>query len=253
MHSGWWALWPAKFSLKPESDFLSHLEEFRKRLIVSLLCFFAAGLVSYVYSRPLLEFLMRPLDAFSESASLFFRSPQEGFVLHIKAAALTGFVLSSPVLWAQAWLFLAPGLYGHEKKILFIISSFSVSLFLAGVFFAYGIIIPWGLEFLLSFQTDRLKPLLEAGPYFSFLSATILAFGLLFNVPVLVVGLVKLGVLSTAALEHARRGIIVLLFLLAAILTPSPDPVSQLLLALPLLVLFEVSVRVARRIEPKNR
>ncbi len=242
-------MWPAKFSLKPEPDFLSHLEELRRRLIVSLFFFFLAAILCYVYSRPLLGFLTRPLDTFSDSTNLFFRSPQEGFLLYIKTAALAGFVLSSPVFLTQTWLFLAPGLYGHEKKIVFLIAAISLFFFLTGVFFAYGVVIPWGLEFLLSFQTDRLKPLLEAGPYFSFLSAMILAFGLLFNVPVLVVGLVKLGVLSTASIRRARRGIIVFLFLLAAILTPSPDPLSQLILAVPLLVLFEASLFLAAKLE----
>jgi sec-independent protein translocase protein TatC len=123
---------------------------------------------------------------------------------------------------------------------------------LAGAAFAYGVVIPWGLHFLLSFQTEGMKPLLGVGPYFSFLIGMILAFGVLFDFPIAIVGLVRLGVLQTARLKRGRRAVIVLILIASAVLTPSPDPVSQLLLAVPLLFLFEVSLFVAGKIEGKR-
>ena len=128
----------------------------------------------------------------------------------------------------------------------------SLLLFLCGMCFAYYLVIPLGLHFLLSFQTESLRPLLAIGPYFSFLIGMILAFGVLFDFPVFVVGLVQLGITDSRTLSKARKTIIVCIFIAAAILTPSPDPVSQLLLAVPLLVLFEISLLIAKRIERRK-
>ena len=128
----------------------------------------------------------------------------------------------------------------------------SVALFLMGACFAYAIVTPWGLRFLLSFQTEKIQPFLGIGPYFSFLTGMILACGILFDFPVFIVGLVKLGVVKTSTLAAARKVVIVFIFISAAVMTPSPDPFSQLLLAVPLLLLFEVSLAVARAFESKD-
>lgn len=232
-------------------DFLSHLEELRKRSLISLAVFLAAALGSYFFSTALLDFLTRPLDLFKE-VQLIFLKPYEAFWVHLKVALLGGVILSSPVLFTQAWLFVAPGLYAEEKKIVLPLILISVALFLIGACFAYTVVVPWGLRFLLSFQTEKIQPMLGIGPYFSFLTGMILACGILFDFPVFVVGLVKLGVIKAAALAASRKIVIVFIFIAAAMLTPSPDPVSQLFLAAPLLVLFEISLAVARALESNN-
>lgn len=226
-------------------DFLSHLEELRGRLIFSLAAFFVATALCLFFSYPLLDFFIRPLQQF-EGTTLYFQSPADAFLTHLKAAALAGFVLSTPFLLTQLWLFVAPGLYSREKKILFPLILVSVFLFLSGTLFAYLVIIPWGLEFLLSFQTENLKPFLGVGPYFSFLVGMVLVFGVLFDFPVVIFGLVRLGIVDTQTLTRSRRVVAVAAFVIAAVLTPSPDPISQLLLAIPLLLLFEISVAVSR-------
>ncbi len=229
-------------------DYVSHFEELRRRLLTALAVWALASLACWFFSHQLIEFLTEPLRRFRET-QLFFDKPYEAFLTHLKAAMLCGLIISSPVILTQIWFFVAPGLYPGEKKILLPLAGASVLLFLAGVFFAYAVAVPWGLGFLLEFQTASLRPLIGIGPYFSFLTGMILAFGLLFDFPVFVVGLVRLGVVSVQTLEGLRRPIIVILFVVAAILTPSPDPVSQMILALPLWLLFEVSLRVARRSE----
>ena len=233
-------------------EFFSHLEEFRKRLIYALIPFALASLLSYFFSRPLIDFLTLPLRQTSAQAILIFQAPHEAFLIHLKAAALAGFILTSPVFVAQAWLFVAPGLYPHEKRTLRQLIVFTVSLFLSGVVFAYALAIPWGLQFLLSFQTQSLKPLLAVDAYFSFLIGMMFAFGILFDFPVIVVGLVQLGIMKSETLAKSRRLIIVMIFVVAAILTPSPDPVSQCLLAVPLVVLFEISYWLARFLEERK-
>jgi len=245
-------LLPAKYSPKHEQDFVSHLEELRRRLIVSILAFFAVAIVAYFFSHQILDFLIAPLRR-HQDVDLFFHKPYEAFLTHLKVAALTGIVFSSPVFLTQLWLFIAPGLFDKEKKISIPLILISIVLFCAGALFAYTLVIPFGLHFLLSFQTESLKPLLGIGPYFSFLIGMILAFGVLFDFPVFLIGLIQLGVVSTATVARSRKVIILMIFIVAAILTPSPDPISQLLLAGPLLILFEVSLVISRFIERRRR
>lgn len=223
----------------------------RRRLIVCLVSFFLATVVCYFFSSPIIEFLIRPLRTHNH-AQLFFQKPYEAFFTHIKVAGLAGFLVSLPVIFTQLWLFVTPALYQKEKKIVFPLILISVLLFLCGAFFAYAVVIPWGLYFLLSFQSESLQPLLTLTPYFSFLFGMLLSFGFLFDFPVVLIGLVHFGVLKTRTLAQARRVVIVLIFVLAAILTPSPDPISQLMMAVPLLVLFEISLLFGRFVEKKK-
>ncbi|MCB9799832.1 MAG: twin-arginine translocase subunit TatC [Candidatus Omnitrophica bacterium] len=226
-------------------EFFSHLEELRSRLIKSFVLFLIIAAGAYFFSDTLLEFFTEPLRRIHQSG-LYFHKPYDAFLIHLQIAALTGLIISSPFLFLQAWLFVAPGLYEKEKKSVYPVIFISTVLFLTGVCFAYYMVIPWGLQFLLSFQTEMLQPLLSVDEYFSFLIGMIVAFGLLFNFPVIVVGIVKLGIMSADDLARARKGIVVIIFILAAVLTPSPDPLSQLMLAAPLLILFEVSLIAAR-------
>lgn len=227
-----------------DPDFISHLEELRRRLLFCLIIFGILAITAYFFSHQILDFLIEPLRRHQETA-LYFHKPYEAFATHLKAAGLTAVVLASPVLVTQLWLFIAPGLYAKEKQILFSLIVATALLFLVGILFAYSVVIPWGLHFLLAFQTDALKPLLGVGAYFSFLTGMMIAFGLLFDFPIVLLGLVRLGVIQTEVLKKSRKIAIVLIFIAAAILTPSPDPISQLFLAVPLLGLFEISLFLA--------
>lgn len=233
------------------SDFLSHLEEFRRRLITALLAFAAAMVLCTFFSHAILDFLAAPLQQ-AGGATLIFQKPYEAFLTHMKVAAFAGLILASPVLFWELWLFVSPGLYAHEKAWIVPLVAASVLLFLGGLAFGYWAVLPWGLRFLLSFRTETLAPMLSIGAYFSFLIGMLTAFGILFDFPVLVIGLAKLGVVRSQALAGQRRLVVVGIFLAAAILTPSPDPFSQLLLALPLLVLFEISLAIVRFMERRG-
>ncbi|MBN1689332.1 MAG: twin-arginine translocase subunit TatC [Candidatus Omnitrophica bacterium] len=235
----------------PLEDFVSHLEEFRRRLLVSLLAFGGATVLCLFFSGQLLDFFIKPLQEYGD-LQLFFQKPYEAFLTHLKVAALGGIFLASPIIFSQVWLFVAPGLYDSEKKILTPLILVSVLLFSSGAFFAYQVVIPWGLRFLLSYQTESLRPLLGVGPYFSFLMGTIIAFGVLFEFPIVMVGLVQLQIAQTKDLARSRRLIIVLIFVAAAVLTPSPDPVSQVFLAVPLMILFEISLWVCQWVEKRK-
>ena len=233
------------------SEFLSHLEELRRRLLMCFLAFLVASGGAFFYSSELIDVLILPFRR-PTATQLFFQKPYEAFLTHLTVSALAGILIASPFILAQFWLFIAPGLYEKEKKMFLAWLGASLSFFFAGAAFAFLVVIPWGLQFLLNFQTETMKPLLAVGPYFSFVAGMILVFGVLFNFPVVILALIRLGVLKTAALARSRRVVIVLIFILAAVLTPAPDPVSQCFLALPLILLFEGTLLLARFYPPKR-
>lgn len=229
-------------------QFLDHLEEFRRRLIISLIALIAATVVSFFFSRQILDFLTLPLKKHQE-VSLYFQTPFEAFMVHVKAALCSGILFATPVWMTQIWHFVTPGLYEKERRALIPLIFWSFILFISGCAFAYYLVLPAGLDFLLAFGSQTLKPMFTVGPYVSFFLGMILACGALFDFPVVMIGLVKLGVVSTQTMAEARKIVIVVIFVVAAVVTPSPDPFSQLLLAIPLWILFEISLVVCRRFE----
>ncbi len=229
-------------------QFLDHLEEFRKRLIICLAALAVTTFASFFFSRQILDFLTLPLRKHPE-VSLYFQTPYEAFMVNVKAALTVGIIFALPVWMVQLWYFIAPGLYEKEKRAMIPLIFYSLILFLSGAAFAYYLVVPAGLDFLLAFGSQTLKPMLTVGPYVSFFLGMILACGALFDFPILMIGLVKLRIVSTKAMAKARKAIIVIIFIVAAVVTPSPDPFSQILLAIPLWVFFEVSLIICKRFE----
>ncbi len=232
-------------------DFISHLEELRRRILICLGVYGILAILAYLQSEKILDLVTAPLYRHA-NVQLVFQAPHEAFLIRLKAAALGAALLGAPLFMQQTWLFVAPGLYDREKKVLFPVILASALLFLTGVFFAYRVVVPWGLGFLLSYQTETLKPMIGIGPYFSFISGMVTAFGLLFDFPVFMLGLMKLGIVKSQTFAGARRATYVAIFIAAAILTPSPDPLSQLLLAIPLVFLFEISLGLGRVLEKRS-
>lgn len=232
------------------ADFISHLEELRHRIFIALSAFLTAWIVCYFFSRPLVEALIFPLKRY-EDAQLVFQTPYEAFMTHLNVSALAGFGVSSPVIFAQIWGFLTPALYPSEKKIFFPLVLLSVFLFAAGFLFAYWVVVPVGLHFFLSFQTDSLKPLLSIGPYFSFLLWMTMVCGFMFDFPLVLLALIRLGVLPHKALIAMRKYVVVGIFIVAAVITP-PDPVSQIMVAGPLWFLFEACILLGKWFQPKR-
>jgi sec-independent protein translocase protein TatC len=229
---------------------IEHLEELRTRLLVVLAVVGLFSVVAYFFSEPLLEFLTSPLRDLA-NAELYFHAPYEAFLARLKVALLAGFVAGSPALFAELWLFTASGLRRRERKLFFLLVSVSVVLFFLGAAFAFWVVVPAALKFLLNFQTYTLRPLLGIGSYFSFLTGMIVACGVLFDLPVILLGLVRSGILNREGLRRARKGVIVLAFLAAAILTPTPDPIGQIFLAVPLILLYEGCIGVSRWVEKR--
>jgi len=226
--------------------FTSHLEELRNRLIK---CFIAVGVgfaISYGFKEILFKILVRPLvQVMAEGDHLIFTGLPEAFFTYLKVAFLAGLMLASPVILYQFWIFVAPGLYKKERRLLGPIVFLSSFFFIAGALFGYFIVFPWGFKFFLGFATESIRPLPSMKEYLSFSAKLLLAFGLVFELPMVLTFLARLGVVSVDFLKRNRKYAVLLFFVGAAILTP-PDVVTQIMMALPLMAMYELSIVGAR-------
>jgi len=222
--------------------FLDHLEELRQRLLWCILSVVLLSLGSYFFSKQIMQILLRP---YPHDKTLIFLKPTEGFLVYIKISVFVGIILSLPVIFYQLWQFVAPGLYKKERKYVPMIVFFSTFFFLSGAFFCYFLIIPFGLNFLLGFTTDQLEPTIQITEYLKFVTLLIMVFGIIFELPLLSYFLTKMDLITPEFLRTKRRYGIVTIFIVAAILTP-PDVITQLFLAGPLIILYEVSIWVSK-------
>lgn len=232
--------------------FTAHLEELRKRLIV---CFIAIGVgfaLSYGFKEKLFDILTRPLiAAMQEGDKLVYTGLPEAFFAYLKVAFLAGLMLAAPVILYEFWMFVAPGLYQKEKRLLLPFVFLSSFFFVGGALFGYFVVFPFGFQFFLSFSTETIRPLPSMKEYLSLASMMLLAFGLIFELPLLITLLSRMGLVSVAFLKKNRKYAILLIFVVAAILTP-PDAVTQILMAIPMMALYEISIIGARIFERKK-
>ena len=227
--------------------FTAHLDELRRRVIICLVTVGAASLGCYAFKEKIFEFVAIPLIASlpEDNSWMIFTGVTEAFFTYLKISFLAGVFLSLPVIFYQLWAFIAPGLYAKEKKVVVPFVLFSTLFFVTGASFGYFVVFPFGFTFLLSFATDVIRPFPSLREYLSFATRLLLAFGLVFELPLITFFLAKIGVITHRTLARNRRYFIVGAFLASAALTP-PDVVTQLLMAGPILILFETSVIVAR-------
>jgi len=226
--------------------FLDHLEELRKRVFYSLIALSVAAAVGFFFSQRVLDLLTRPVP------NLVFLAPAEAFVVQLKVALVTGLFLAAPVIFYQFWRFVRPALQKHEVK--YIASAVVVSsvLFVAGVAFAYLVVVPVAMRFLLSFESPKLHAMISISEFVGTVGAFLLACGVMFQLPVIMFFLTKLGVVTPKLLMKNQRIAVVLVFIVAAILSP-PDIFSQTLMAIPLLVLFELGVLASFLAKPGRK
>lgn len=224
--------------------FLDHLEELRWRILKSLGSVFVFTAVAFPFTGKLLDILTFPNDRLTQPAELIFLKPTGMLVVRIQVALAVGVIASLPVLFYQFWMFVAPGLMPREKKHFLPALFFTTGCFLAGSAFAYVILIPTVLPFLFSMGTETIEATININDYMSFVLRLILVAGMIFELPVLSFYLSRVGLLSPEFLRKYRRYGIVLTFIFSALVTP-PDPMSQILMAVPLLLLYQVSIWVS--------
>jgi sec-independent protein translocase protein TatC len=229
-----------------KQPFTAHLDELRKRLIV---CFAAVGIgfaACYFFKEELFYILVAPLQKVMKSGdTLIYTHLPEAFFTFLKTAFIGGLMLASPVIIFQFWMFVAPGLYDKEKRLLIPILFLSVLFFVGGALFGYFIVFPYGFQFFLSFATDTIRPMPSMKEYLGFASKLLLAFGLVFELPLVITFLARLGIVSVDFLKKNRKYAILLFFVAAAVLTP-PDVVTQFMMAMPMILLYEISILGAR-------
>jgi len=244
-----------------EGSFVSHLTELRKRLIHSFIFLFIFFIVCYVFAEHLYAFLVEPFaSAVKENGlerRLIFTALQETFLTYIKVSFFTAFFITCPYILIQIWKFIAPGLYKHEKIAIIPYLVLTPILFFLGGVLVYYLIMPLAINFFLSFESSGLStglPIqLEAkvNEYLSLVMKLIFAFGISFQLPVVLSLLARIGLIDAKFLKERRKYVVVIIFATAAILTP-PDPITQIGLAIPLLILYELSIFSVNIIEKKN-
>ncbi len=229
-----------------EMTFTAHLEELRVCLTRSLVAAMVGFLCCYGFAERLFGLLMQPLvQVLPPGNTLIFTSLPEGFFTYIKVAFLAGLFLASPYIFYQIWGFIAPGLYTEEKKYMLPLAILSAFFFIGGALFGYLVVFPFGFQFFIGFATDVIQPMPTLREYFAFSTKLLFAFGLIFELPLFIFFLARMGVVTAAKLRTFRKYFVFTSFIIAAILTP-PDVVSQVLMAFPLIFLYELGILVAR-------
>lgn len=237
-----------------------HLGELRKRIVISLIALSVAFSITFNYSEDLFRLLMFPVKYsldFSvkemymhfvpqdklQNTKLVFLAPAEAFWMNLKVSFFAALLFALPVIFLQVWKFISPGLLAREKKYAIPFIFAATALFIAGSAFCFLIVLPFALGFLLTYKVgDFLMPMLSVGQYVDFCLKFILAFGAVFELPIIIIFLTKLGIVTPKGLAKNRRYAALIAFVIAGILTPTPDAFNQILMAIPIIVLYELGI-----------
>ncbi|MDR1776396.1 MAG: twin-arginine translocase subunit TatC [Desulfovibrio sp.] len=232
---------------------MGHLNELRVRLIRCCMALGVAFVACWVVVDPIFDTLVNPLlAALPNNSTAIYTTLPEGFFTRMFVAFVTSVFAASPVIFYQLWSFIAPGLYEEEKQAIVPIAFVSAVFFVLGGTFCYFIVFPYAFKFFVSFSTEQIVVMPKVSDYLDFVLKLILAFGLIFEMPLFAFFLSRMGIVTAAMMRHARRYAVLAIFIIAAILTP-PDVVSQLLMACPMLLLYEVSILVAAAFGRKKK
>ena len=226
---------------------LEHISELRRRLIRSVIVVLVTTIASFVFTKQIFDILILP----AEGINLVYIEMTEMIGTYMKVSLASGIILAMPYLVYQLIMFVSPALTHREKKRVYLILPWIALMFVGGVFFAYFILVPPAMKFLITFGSDIASPQIKIGNYISTVSRLLLAIGLVFEMPVITTFLARLGIITPKWLSDKRKLAIILAFILAAIITPTFDPVNQTLVAAPLIILYEISIWLAKLVQRK--
>jgi len=237
-------------------SFLQHLEELRKRIIYCLIAVAVGFFACWAYAEKIYGFMQAPIMTALRnngmSEKLVYLNPTEPFNLYLKVAALAGLFVTSPFVLYQVWLFISPGLYRHEKKYVFPFMFSTVALFLSGGIFGYKIVYPAALDFLISYG-KQFQPMITIGEYTDLFLTIILGMGVIFELPILVFFLSLMGIVSAGFMWKNLRYAILVIFIIAAIITPTTDILNMCIFAAPMVGLYALSIGIAWMVRPAQR
>jgi sec-independent protein translocase protein TatC len=225
-----------------KASFIDHLEELRKRILYSIAVAGILSIIGFVVAKPVLGFIIQRVNI----GVAYFFTPTEAFTAQIKVALFLGILAAFPFIIVQTWLFVGPGLTEKEQRMSLGYVVSGVLLFLIGITFAYFILIPFGLKFLLSFGTENLKPIMNISGVLSFVLWCLLGCGIMFQIPLLIFTLIKLGIVQLSTVAKHQAEAIVAIMIICAIVTPTGDMFTLAVISAPLILLFEVSLLAAR-------
>ncbi len=226
--------------------FLEHLDELRKRLVIGVSAIGVGCLIAFTFVNSIYDFVMHPLSALLPKGSHFiFTEPMEAFLLKMKMALIVGIMIAMPVTLWQVWLFIAPGLYAREKKLAIPFVVLASVGFVGGAAFSHYVLFPWMWQFFASFADDELTFLPKIAPVFSLYMKMLLGMGLVFQMPALVYPLARMGLVTARFLVRHFKYAVLIIFIAAAVITPSGDPMTQTLMAAPMIALYLVSIVIA--------
>ncbi len=230
-----------------------HLFELRKRLAISVATVIVMFFVMFAFWQPLLDWMIAPLvEVLPKGSTVIFTKVQEPFFTALKVAFFAGFIVSLPVIFWQLWLFVAPGLYENEKKMVLPFAIGATVMFVLGALFCYYVVIPFGYAFLINFGSQLFTALPSIGEYVSFFTKLMFGFGLAFELPTITFFLASIGLVTDETLKEFFKYALVIIFLLSALLTP-PDVLTQFLMAGPMILLYGLSILIAHSVNPATK
>lgn len=233
--------------------FLEHLEELRKRIFISFLVVLGGVVPGWFLSKPLYNILAKPLTQFlPEGTKLVFTKLTEPFLVYMKVAFFASIFFTAPILFFQLWKFISPGLYKKEKKYVLPFVFFSTLFFSGGALFGYRVVYPWACRFFINIGSD-FQSMIVINDFLNFTLKFLLGIALVFEMPTLVFFLAKIGVVSAGWMIRKFKYAVLVIFIVAAIITPSPDMISQVILAVPMLGLYGLSILIAWMVGKKKR
>lgn len=236
----------------PRMGFWEHLDELRRRLQRAMLAFIVAFLACWAFARPIFDILAIPIyDALPEGEKLIFLRITDPFIVYVKVAALVGVFLASPLILGQVWAFIAPGLYRKEKRAGIVFILFGSLLFLAGGLFGYFVAFPFAVQYLLGVG-EGFEAALTINDYLNLLITVLLGLGVMFELPTVILILARVGLVTPRTLLRHSRLAIVAIFIVAAIVTPTPDVINLCAVALPTVALYFLGILVAWIVQPKS-
>ncbi|MEQ8236147.1 MAG: twin-arginine translocase subunit TatC [Syntrophomonadaceae bacterium] len=239
-----------ELSVEDKQTILEHLAELRKSIIIIVAAVGIAAILCFSYNEQLLAIVTLPLTAIDQR--LIVTGVTEAFFVKLQLSFLAGFVLAFPIISWAVWRFFRPALYPYERKYIYVLFPVTIILFATGVLFSYFAILPMVLKFFVYIAGENLETMFKVDQYVSFVMSFCIPFGLVFELPVLTFFLTKIGVVKAEQLSKSRKYALLIIVILAGALTPGPDPISQIMMAVPVYILYEVSIWVAKYTKPRS-